>query len=434
MSLAFIPGIGEPASWSLCAAALVALVAWAVHSTKLKRRSAEFAATLARQESDAAAALAATQKAAEEQLAAAKKLQIETTARLADVEQRFATHREVADRRQTEASQQIDRLESDLAATREVAAQLVPTQSRIKDLETALAAEQGRVQAQEQVIQATTTRATDLEKRLTEAQELVLSHKAEVQELAVELRRARDEHAAYMAAGGLEAELNRARELQQTSEAKIGHLQRALKAAETRVEMLQKEFMSAVGVASAPLSSSASTAAAGGDKKVRELEEKISQLEAEARKRAREDGYKIAELEYRLSEALDATNSGKAAPVPEVAPAPVVHTLPAPVAAPPPTPAAAEPAPVATAPAPSVEPTVAEARALVEPLLDARPAEPPPLVVEAAPAAEPVAPASPVVEAGAPSPVDSTARLFPPALAVPPPYINGSALGGPDDH
>ena len=42
--------------------------------------------------------------------------------------------------------------------------------------------------------------------------------------------------------------------------------------------------------------------------RVAELEAKILQIEAEARKKAREDGYKIAELEYRLSEAKEALN------------------------------------------------------------------------------------------------------------------------------
>jgi hypothetical protein len=35
---------------------------------------------------------------------------------------------------------------------------------------------------------------------------------------------------------------------------------------------------------------------------VKELEEKIAQMEADARKKAREDGYRIAELEYKLGE------------------------------------------------------------------------------------------------------------------------------------
>jgi len=115
----------------------------------------------------------------------------------------------------------------------------------------------------------------------------------------------RAEQAAYAAAGGAEAELAKAREANQQAEAKIANLQRALKAAEARTEMVQKEFMNAVGVASAPISG-ASASATSSDKKVRDLEEKLAHLEAESRKRAREDGYKIAELEYRLSDALEA--------------------------------------------------------------------------------------------------------------------------------
>ena len=53
---------------------------------------------------------------------------------------------------------------------------------------------------------------------------------------------------------------------------------------------------------------------AGDDKRVAELEAKITQLEADARKKAREDGYKIAELEFRLSEAQDALAQKEAPP------------------------------------------------------------------------------------------------------------------------
>jgi len=299
---------GEFAAVAVTSVLLPLLVVWFVMRGKMKRLQAETAAAAEKQRTEAEAALKAEQTRAAAQLAEVKKTLTETSAKLADTEQRFATHREVADRRQTDATQQITRLEADLAAAREIAAQLVPTQSRIKDLEIALAAEQGRVKAQDQAIEATNARATDFEKRLAEAQDLVIKHKAEMLEAATELKKVRDEQAAYLAAGGPEAELAKAREAHQQAEAKIANLQRALKAAEARIEMVQKEFMNAVGVASAPMPG----AAPASDKKVRDLEEKLTQLEAESRKRAREDGYKIAELEYRLSEAVEAAT--KAAP------------------------------------------------------------------------------------------------------------------------
>lgn len=299
---------GELAAVGATSFLLPLLAVWLVMRGKMQRLQAETAAAAEKQRAEADAALKAEQTRAAAQLAEVKKTLAETSAKLADTEQRFATHREVADRRQTDAAQQITRLESDLAAAREIAAQLVPTQSRIKDLEIALAAEQGRVKAQDQAIEATNARATDFEKRLAEAQNLVMKHKAEMLEAATELKKVRDEQAAYLAAGGPEAELAKAREAHQQAEAKIANLQRALKAAEARIEMVQKEFMNAVGVASAPMPG----AAPASDKKVRDLEEKLAQLEAESRKRAREDGYKIAELEYRLSEAVEAAT--KAAP------------------------------------------------------------------------------------------------------------------------
>jgi hypothetical protein len=154
-----------------------------------------------------------------------------------------------------------------------------------------------------------------------------------MQENAVELKKIRDEQAVYAAAGGPEAELAKAREAHQQAEVKIGNLQRALKAAEARIEIVQKEFMNAVGVSSAPVAGAPS--APSSDKKVRDLEEKLAHLEAESRKRAREDGYKIAELEYRLSEALDASKSNQAMteapakpkPSPAAEPTPIVEVI-----------------------------------------------------------------------------------------------------------
>ncbi len=230
-----------------------------------------------------------------------------TAAKLADVEQRYATHREVSDRRSNDASQQIAFLESELGATREIAAQLPPTQARIKDLEVALAAEQGRAKAHEVATEASHARAADLEKRLGEAQSFALKAKEDAEALKAELSRLKAEQEALAASGGFEAELKKAKDLQQLAEAKVTQLQKSVSAAEARTAMVQKEFMNAVGLSSAPTPGTVVVAGSGAtsDKRVRELEDKIAQIEAEARKKAREDGYKIAELEYRLSEAVE---------------------------------------------------------------------------------------------------------------------------------
>lgn len=391
MILALILGVGEPELYAVGAAVVTAVVSWTVYATKIKGRCAEFSAALAKQQAEAENTLAAAARAAAELQAEVQNNLKETSSKLADVEQRFATHRQVADRRQTDASLQITRLEADVAAAREVAAQLVPTQERIKDLERALMAEQGRVQAQEQAIQATNARAADFEKRLGDAQDLVMKHKGEMQEMAVELKKVRDEQAAYLAAGGLEAELAKAREATQQAEAKNANLQRALKVAETRVEMVQKEFMNAVGMPSAPVGGAAVSSASAGEKKVRELEEKVTQMESEARKRAREDGYRIAELEYRLSEALEAVKA--ASPAPEVvmppaqAPEPesVTESLPEGEVTPPSTAEAVMAAPVPEpAPVPSMPAALASAVVEIPPLdaveeaVPAQPAAAPP--------------------------------------------------------
>ncbi len=332
----------EFAGATAAAILLPMLFTWLVMRGKLKRLQRESKVALEQLRAESGAALQAEQAQGAALAAEAKKTSTEAAASFADLQQRFNTHREVAERRASDASRQISQLEAELATTREVAAQLVPTQSRIKDLETALAAEQGRVKAQEQAIEATNARAADFEKRMIDAKDLLLKHKAEMQETAVELKKVRDEQAAYAAAGGPEAELAKAKDATQQAEVKIANLQRALKAAEARTEMVQKEFMNAVGVATVP---TPGASAAASDKKLREQEEKLAHLEAESRKRAREDGYKIAELEYRLSEALEAAKAAQAKPEPVTA----ADTPPV-AAPPPPEPAAAEPKLVNEAP------------------------------------------------------------------------------------
>ncbi len=399
MILAVIPGIGEPELYAIYAVLATSLVSGVVYFFKLRRHRKETAAVLEQLRSEAEATLKAEQAKAAAQAAEAKKAGDEASARFTDLEQRFTTHREVAERRANDASQQIMRLEAELAATKEIAAQLPPTQARIKDLEIALAAEQGRVKAQEQTIEATNARAADFEKRMIEAQEVLLKRKAEMQEFEGELRKVRAEQAAYAAAGGPEAELAKAREANQQAEAKIANLQRALKAAEARTEMVQKEFMNAVGVASAPISGASSSATAG-DKKLRDLEEKLAHLEAESRKRAREDGYKIAELEYRLSDALEAAGKQTVAvkEEPEVAtppPAPLVAETPAPVVE-------AAPALVAEVPSPVIE----VAPVVVAEAAPATVGEAPAPEIVAAPETE-VSPPAPAVEA---KPVEAVAE------------------------
>ncbi|WP_395751869.1 hypothetical protein [Prosthecobacter sp.] len=374
------------------AVCLPPLILWLVMSSKLKRQAGESAAILEKLRAESDAALQAVQARAAADAAEHARASATAAASLADLQQRFSTHREVSERRANDASQQITRLEAELASTREIAAQLGPTQSRIKDLETALVAEQGRVKAQEQAIEATNARAADFEKRMLDAKEMVLKHKMEMQETAVELKKIRDEQAAYAAAGGPEAELAKAREAAQQAETKVANLQRALKAAEARTEMVQKEFMNAVGLATAPTPGAPS---ATSDKKLRELEEKLTHVEAESRKRAREDGYKIAELEYRLSEALETAKTAKAALASPGLPSTLAPVSPSSEPAAPPE-AAVPPAPVAEANSPGSPEELPPAESvLASPTADLHSQEPP----QGEPAApQSPAPASPAAE------------------------------------
>lgn len=328
MIFAFIPGLGDSLSGALVAFLVTAGIALFILQSKVKSLTTGAAETLDKFKTESEGALLTEKARATAAAAEAHEKITQLTAKVADVEQRYATHREVADRRLNDASQQIARLESDLAATREVAAQLPPTQARIKDLETALGSEQGRVAALDKAVEAHNARAADLEKRLAEAQALHLKIKGELDERELELRRIKADQEALAAEGGLENELKKAQEATRQAEARISQLQKTLSASEARLAMVQKEFMSAVGVGGAAPAAIPASSTAGGDKRVRELEEKLAQLEAESRKKAREDGYKIAELEYRLSEALEksqavaapaARQAEKPAPEPEVA-------------------------------------------------------------------------------------------------------------------
>ena len=161
-------------------------------------------------------------------------------------------------------------------------------------------------------IEAHNSRAADLEKRLAEAQAFGLKVKEEADAKELEIRRLKAEAEALAADGGMENEVKKAQEATRVAEAKFAQLQKNLSASEARLAMVQKEFMSAVGTAPA----AAAPALASGDKRARELEEKIAALEAESRKKTREDGYKIAELEYRLSEALEKAAGASSAPIP----------------------------------------------------------------------------------------------------------------------
>ncbi len=213
-----------------------------------------------------------------------------------------------AERREREAAARIEGLTQDLATNRERAAMLEPTQA-------ALGAEQGRVKALEKTIEVATKRAEDLERRLEAAMrdlgELGQTADLRQRELEAEVLGLRQTmQANETLVSTAEAQISQATEAlnayKQQAEGRITHLQRQLAAAEAKAAMLQKEFMSAVGVL--PEKPGAVMAAGGGpeDRRVAELEARLNQVEAEARKKAREDGYKIAELEFRLGEAREA--------------------------------------------------------------------------------------------------------------------------------
>lgn len=316
-SSAFVLGFTPLASehWGLlaCLVILASGGVWFFMDKKLK----ELAQQSAEQASAAEATLQSQKEAAATQAAAAQKKLDEAATAHQLLDERFNTLRDVSQRREQDAEQRVNSLSADLAATRELAAQLEPTKS-------ALTAERGRISALEQTIEVSNKRAEDFERRLdqshrelTEQRQTADQRVGELQAEVARLNQAIKANEALVTTA--DSQVSEATETlnsyKQQAEARITNLQRQLTAAEAKSAMVQKEFMSAVGVLPdkpAPEKSSAPTV--GDEKRLAELEAKITQIEADARKKAREDGYKIAELEFRLSEAQDALAQKDAPP------------------------------------------------------------------------------------------------------------------------
>lgn len=288
-----------------------------------------------------ATVLQAQKDAAAAQVAAAQQKLDAAAAAHQHLEAQHKDHVETAHRREQENAQRIAALSADLAATREVAAQFQPAQMRIKDLEAALASERGRVGALEKAVEVSNKRATDFETRLEQAHlsvtELRQSSAQREGELQADMARLQQTIQANEAlVSSAESQITQATETlssyKQQAETRIANLQRQLAAAEAKSALVQKEFMSAVGVLpDNPAPSPRKAAVAGDDKRIAELEAKITQIEADARKKAREDGYKIAELEFRLTDAQESLAAAKAAQAAQATAATPAQAIEAPV-------------------------------------------------------------------------------------------------------
>ncbi|MCB1207913.1 MAG: hypothetical protein KDK97_01240 [Verrucomicrobiales bacterium] len=270
---------------------------WWLHQKKIAELQAA---------AEAAAAAAAHKAEAERQAAAA------THAALVA---EFDAHRTAAEAAQNQAVARIGSLEADLRQTQEVAALLPPAQLRIGDLEKALNSERGHLAAIEQTLATVTRRADDLEVKLRDTTERFEKHRDQASQRETELSRELAAREKEFTAGRVEVDEARAEaakatetlsQLREQSEKRIATLQRNLSAAEARASLVQKEFMTAVGVTAEPAAPSKDNGSRDADRRARQLEDSLKQAEAEARKKAREDGYKIAELEFRLSEAQEA--------------------------------------------------------------------------------------------------------------------------------
>jgi hypothetical protein len=123
---------------------------------------------------------------------------------------------------------------------------------------------------------------------------------------------------------GLQAELERARAALSTQESdaetKLADAKRKLTAAETKIQLLQKEIMNIVSSGSASEAAASVVAAEDQDamreklreaeKKILDLELKVSQSDTDTRKRLRESEYRVCELEFKLAEAEERLGNG----------------------------------------------------------------------------------------------------------------------------
>lgn len=318
---AFLLGFAPlaPEHWGLLVFLLIAKGAgvWYFLNQKMKALVQQHADQSAAVEQAHAAALQAQKEAAAKQATEAK----------AAFQRLEGGHKELLEaskRREHEDAQRIASLTADLAASRETAAQLEPTKMRVSDLDAALASERGRVGALEKAVEVSSKRAGDFETRLeqahrslTELREGSGQRESELQAGIAKLEQTVRANESLVSSA--ESQISQANETlssyKQQAETRIANLQRQLAAAEAKSALVQKEFMSAVGVLpDKPAASARTTPAASGDgKRITELEAKITQIEADARKKSREDGYKIAELEFRLNEAQEAVEAAKAA-------------------------------------------------------------------------------------------------------------------------
>ena len=210
------------------------------------------------------------------------------------LEEHYESLRSSSQRREAEAEERIKALNQELLLTRETASQLEPTKVRIGDLENALTSERGRVAALEQTADVSNKRAEDFQKRLDQAiaelSQLRLRSEERERELLEKITKLEQTiQANATLVETAETQVNQANETlnayRQQAETRLTNLQRQLAAAEAKAALVQKEFMSAVGVLPDKPSAPSRSASVGDDKRLSELEAKILQIEAEARKK-----------------------------------------------------------------------------------------------------------------------------------------------------
>ncbi|MDZ4289565.1 MAG: hypothetical protein U0984_16490 [Prosthecobacter sp.] len=252
MNFAFFAPLGPlSADQKLTAAAgisafLLLLLIWLIRGRIIKTLRAQ----LAQAEAAHAAEKAALQAKLAVQTSDFQQRLHESISSQVVLEQRFATHREASFRRETDARARIATLEAELRPSRELAAQLPPTQARIGDLEGALGAERGRIGALEQAVAATARRADDLEGRLRDTEQSLSAQREQAaqreaeltQQLAANERTLAGDLLRLASADSEIIKLKEAHEAyRQQAETRLSNLQRGLPATEARPALVHHE-------------------------------------------------------------------------------------------------------------------------------------------------------------------------------------------------
>ena len=252
--------------------------------------------------------------------------QLKTAAsKAAQQEEALATRKTELD----EARGKVEKLEQEVVQARQTNRELdlkhLATQTRVGDLDAALTAERGRLAALQSALDARQDLVKQLTNEIAATNASLAAERSSAEQRETTLRDQIAEHERILSSGSnqteaIRAEMDKVKKahaaVEQDAEAKAAEWSRKLAAAETKVQLLQKEILSLVNTGGHGDAAEAMVAAENlqrvqeraraAEAKVLELEEQLAQGDAGTRKKLRETEYRVCELEFKLAEADEA--------------------------------------------------------------------------------------------------------------------------------